>query len=145
MAFLGNTDLLRLFQKFGLARASDGNLIPPPFNVLAKTTSYTITPADPCGTLFTNRGAAGAVTLTLPAPSAVPVGQWYLIAGFADQNILVATATADTLVVINDVAADSLAMSTASAKIGCMMLVVCDGTNWYATGISVGGTYTVAT
>ncbi len=143
--FLNNPDLLRLLAKFGLARTSDGNLIPPPLNISAKTANYTIKANDLNGTVFTNRGAAGAVTFTLPDPTAVPVGQFYYFLGVDDQNIVVQTATTDTLLVINDVAADSLAMSTAGQKIGGLMMVFCDGTQWVAVGVAVGVTFTVAT
>ncbi len=145
MGFLNNPDLLRLLTKFGLARSSDGNLIPPPLNPIAKTANYTIKAVgDPNGSVFTNRGAAGAVTFTLPAPTAVPAGQFYLFLGVADQNIIVQVPTAATLVAFNNAAATSLAAQTASQKIGSLMLFQCDGTSWIATGIGVGCTYTVA-
>ncbi len=144
MAFLNNPDLLRLLNKFGLARSSDGNLIPPPLNPTAKTANYTIKANDLNGTVFTNRGAAGAVTFTLPAPTAVPAGAFYLFLGIADQNIIVQVPSAGTLIALNNAAATSLAAQTASQKIGSLMLFQCDGTSWIATGIGVGCTYTVA-
>lgn len=144
MPNLTTDDLDRRLQSLNLARSSDGFLNPSPHTVAAKTANYTILPSDKCGTLFTNRGAAGAVTFTLPAPTAVPAGTWYWFVGIADQNIVVATATADTLVTVNDAATDSLAMSTASQKIGAAMKLVCDGTAWIALGETVGITYTAA-
>lgn len=61
--------------------------------VAAKTASYTINPAE-AGTLYTNRGAAGSVTFTLPPPKA---GMWF---GFQkavnNQNIVVVTDVAAT-------------------------------------------------
>lgn len=142
---VSNFDDVRLLASLNLFDATKGRLFQDPFTVSAKTANYTILPSDPCGTLFTNRGAAGAVTFTLPAPTAVPAGQWYLFAGIAGQNILVATATADTLVTKNDAAADSVAMSTAGELIGGAMLAFCDGTAWVVIGIAVGHTFTVAT
>lgn len=145
MPLLPDFDLIRLLISFGLARSSDGKLIPDPMVASAKTTSYTITPADKCGTLFTNRGAAGAVTFTLPAPTAVPAGTWYEFLGHAAQNIIVAAPTADTLVTLNDAAADSIAMQTAGQIIGALLKVRNDGTQWFAVGETVGVTYTVVT
>ena len=46
---------------------------------------------------------------------------------------------------LNDVAADSIAMSTAGAKIAGHMRFVCDGTSWFGYGDAVGITFTVAT
>jgi hypothetical protein len=145
MPHLPNFDIVRLLTSLGLARASDGKLIPDPLNVAAKTANYTILPSDPCGSLFTNRGAAGAVSLTLPGVTAVPSGTWYLVLGIAGQNISVVAGTVDTLVVLNDAAADSLTVSTAGQLIGSLMLLINDGTAWAAIGIGVGATYTVAT
>lgn len=82
--------------------------------VIAKATSYTVTTADN-GTLFTTQGAAGAVNFTLPA---IAKGLYYRFFCEADQNMTITAATADTLVVFNDLAADSIAYSTASEKIG---------------------------
>lgn len=146
MAKPGSTwDFLRGLIALGLARTSDGNLYPPPLNVVAKTAAYTIVPGDPCGTLFTNRGAVGAVIFTLPDPTAVAAGTWYDFLGVAGQNMSVVTAIADTLIAFNDAAADSVAISTAGALIGAHARAVCDGTQWAFLGDTVGVTYTVAT
>lgn len=114
--------------------------------VRAKTADYTIvTGTDPSFTLFTNRGASGAVIFTLPAPAASIAGTIYDFLGIADQNLSVKTATADTLIALNDVAADSVAASTSSQKIGASLRAVCDGTSWIVFGNAVGVTATVAT
>lgn len=114
--------------------------------VIAKTADYTINPTlDRPGTTFTNRGAAGAVNFTLPAPGAGVKGWWYRFKGHADQTITVTTLTADTLVTFNDQTADSLAASTGGQKIGAEMEAFCDGTSWFVSGVAVGHTYTVAT
>lgn len=107
----------------------------------AKTAAYTVTAAEN-GTTFTNRGASGAVTFTLPAPF---TNARYRFVGHADQTITVAADVVDTLVTKNDAAADSLAMSTIGEKIGGVIEVFSDGTSWYAYGASVGHTFTVAT
>jgi hypothetical protein len=114
--------------------------------IIPKTADYTITTGtDPSGAIFTNRGASGTVIFTLPAPAAALAGVFYEFLGITDFTITVKTATADTLVVTNDTAADSLSASTASHKIGAHMRVLCDGVAWVAYGDSVGDTFTVAT
>lgn len=145
MPYLPNFDIVRLLISLGLARASDGKLLPGPMNVAAKTTAYTILPSDPNGSLFTNRGAVASVTFTLPAVTAVPSGTVYWFIGIAAQNMIVAAATADTLVTRDDVAADSIAIQTANGIIGSAIKLVNDGTQWIALGETVGATYTVVT
>jgi hypothetical protein len=145
MPHLPNFDAVRLLTSLGLARASDGKLIPGPMNVAAKTAAYTILPSDPNGSLFTNRGAVASVTFTLPAVTAVPSGTFYWFIGIAAQNMIVAAATADTLVTRDDVAADSIAIQTANGIIGSAIKLVNDGTQWIALGETVGATYTVVT
>jgi hypothetical protein len=130
----------------GLLNAGGGFKLGGEVGARAKAADYTIVSADdPSGTIFTNRGAAGEVIFTLPAPSQLLAGVFYLFAGLAGQNIKVKTATVDTLVTKNDAAADSVAMQTAGELIGGLMLAFCDGTSWYVVGLSVGHTFTVAT
>lgn len=145
MPHLPNFDIVRLLTSLGLARATDGKLIPGPMNPVAKTTAYTVLPSDPNGTVFTNRGAVASVTFTLPAVTAVAPGTVYWFVGIAAQNMIVAAATADTLVTLNDVAADSIAIQTAGGIIGAAIKVFNDGTQWIALGETVGATYTVVT
>lgn len=106
-----------------------GNRHPYP-RVVAKTTSYTVTAADR-GTLFTNQGAAGAVTFTLPT---IARGLYYSFFVEADQNVIVASAVGDIMVVFNDATADSVAFQTAGEKIGSSVTVFAnaDGTKWLA-------------
>lgn len=118
--------------------------------IVAKTTNYTIVATvDRAGTAFTNVGATAPVTFTLPTPADAILGTWYQFLGVADQNIIVATPVADTLIALNDVAADSIAMQTAGQKIGGQIEAVCvktaAGYAWLAIGNAVGVTYTVAT
>ena len=103
------------------------NGFPYVLNVVAKTANYTVTTAEN-GTLFTNAGAAGAVTFTLPT---VAKGLRYQFFAEADQTVTVAGATG-TLVVFNDAAANSIAFSTASEKIGggCEVIANAAGTKW---------------
>jgi len=97
--------------------------------VSAKTAAYTVLNKD-CGTLFTTTGASGAVTFTLPTASAANAGVWFEFFNSVDQTMTIACATNDTLIVFNDVAADSIAFSTASEKIGGGVRVVSDGSKW---------------
>lgn len=119
--------------------------------VVAKTASYTISPAkgDSPGQVFTNAGASGAVTFTLPRATRAMLGTWYDFLGVADQNIIVAAETADTLITKNDAAADSIALQTSGEKIGGFIRVTCikngDSYQWLAAGLSVGHTFTVVT
>lgn len=142
-SLISTDDFVKYLISMGVLDSAGGIKAPA---VVAKTADYTIvTGTDPSGTLFTNRGAVGAVNFTLPAPTPAIAGTYYEFLGVADQSILVKTATVDTLIGLNDVAADSVAMSTAGLKIGGHMRVVCDGTQWAAYGDAVGITFTLAT
>jgi len=107
--------------------------------IVAKTANYTVLAAD-SGTIFLTTGTEGAVNFTLPAVSA---GLWFMFINGADQDMLVKTATADTLISFNDVAADSVSYATADEKIGGAILCVCDGTNFYALDPTAKHTFTV--
>lgn len=96
-------------------------------DVVAKTANYTVTTAD-CDTLFTNRGASGAVTFTLPATASKGLRFGFFVV--ANQDVTVTAGTADTMVCFNDAAADSIAFSTSSEKIGAMVEIIGDGTGW---------------
>lgn len=111
--------------------------------MVALTASVTLTNYD-IGKRFTNRGASGAVTVTLPAPDAINAGGEIVFGVVADQNFIVTTS--DKLVIINDAAADSIAAQTSSEKIGAVFAVWSDGTSWFAENRSVGAnTVTTAT
>jgi hypothetical protein len=94
--------------------------------IVAKTASYTCK-ASESGTVFLTTGATAAVTFTLPVASDGPWVFWFI--NTVDQNMLVATAVADTMITFNDVAADSVAFSTSSEKIGGFAIAICDGTS----------------
>lgn len=93
-----------------------------------KTANYTVLEGE-SGTYFSNLGAGGLVVFTLPAPSA---GLWYDFgAAVVAQDLVVKTATADTLIVFNDIAADQIAFNTANEICGgCFRAICLDGTNW---------------
>jgi len=96
--------------------------------VVAKTANYTVLPADN-NALFTNQGAVGAVTFTLPT---IARGLRYRFFAEAGQALTVASVVADTMVVFNDAAADSISFSTAAEIIGGGMEVIAnaDATRW---------------
>lgn len=92
--------------------------------VEAKTASYSVLASD-CGKLFTNRGAAGSVTFTLPKSATELNGWWCEFATVAAQAIVIASDPVDTLIVHADATADTV---TTAATIGQHFKVVCDGT-----------------
>lgn len=106
------------------------------------TSNTTLTVANGANGIITNRGADGAVVVTLPDDATA--GDWFQYHGVADQNITFASETADTLVAgLDDAAADSLAFSTNNEKIGASAVGVFDGTQWHVQAIV--GTATVVT
>jgi hypothetical protein len=136
-----DSDIIRQLVAWGVLDLKGGLILRPP---VAKTANYQVAVAtDASGTLFTTRGAGGAVTFTLPAVSAALAGYTYEFVGVANQNIGVAAA-AGTIVTFNNAAAASVTASTAGGKIGAHFRAVCDGTSWHVNGDTVGVTYTVA-
>ena len=104
--------------------------------VAAKTAAYTIVASD-FGKLFTNRGATGSVTLTLPAATK-KAGFYFGVMRVAAQNIVL-TATGGAK--INNGSANG---SLTNANNGGF-IVACDGTDWFTQTITVGaGTVTKA-
>ena len=102
----------------------DNSIVRP---IAAKTAAYSVTESD-FGTLFTNRGAAGSVTLTLPAAASYK-GKSVEFYCIASQNI-VFTAPAGTLVTKNNAAATSATLSTGGDQEGGSMIATSDGTSW---------------
>lgn len=113
--------------------------------VLAKAASYQIQPSlDRAGTVFTNAGATGAITFTLPPPGQGVFGWWYRFRSVVAQNIVVATPIADTLLAPADAAASSVTSTVVGGEIEAVCLRNAAGAyRWAANGIAVGGTYTV--
>jgi hypothetical protein len=107
----------------------------------AKTADYTCTVND-SGTIFHTTGATAAVNFTLPAIGDGPF-HFTFIAG-ADVDLTVTAETADTMVTYNDLAADSIAFSTSSEKIGGAVDVFCDGVTLFALA-RVGSIYQTTT
>lgn len=88
----------------------------------AKTANYTVLATD-VNTVFTNTGAGGAVTFTLPAT--IVKGFRAIFFATADQNLLV-TAPAGKLVAFNNAAATTFALQTAGNRIGSGVEIVAD-------------------
>lgn len=119
-------------------------------NITAATYTVQVSDLKAGSLLVTNYGAAGALALTLPTPAASIVGATVRMIGVAAGAISMVAPTADTLVALNDVAADSLAASTAGQIIGAVLEAVCIQTGastfqWAAYALSNGTTGTVAT
>lgn len=104
--------------------------------VVTKAASYTVL-ASESGTIFVTTGATAAVDFTLPA---ITDGPWYymFICG-ADFNMNVSSATADTLVTFNDLAADDIGYETSSMKIGGAVIAVSDATSAFGCFLTTGG------
>jgi hypothetical protein len=108
----------------------------------AKTADYTVTKYD-SGTIFHTTGATAAVTFTLPKISDGPF--YFLFINGADVDMTVTAGTADTAITYNDLAADSVAFSTSSEKIGGAVEVICDGTSLFVLPRAADGRYQTAT
>ena len=113
--------------------------------LVPKTTSYTVSPAkgDFSGSIFTTRGAVGAIVFTLPSPQPSLAETFYDFINIVDQNMTVA-APAGKVLTFNNAAAASVAALTAGQKIGAIISAYCDGVSWVVVGGTVGATYTVA-
>lgn len=113
--------------------------------VVALTASATLTNYD-IGKIFTNRGASGTVTITLPAPDSTNAGGRVEVYCVANQTLTVNCSTNDLLVIFNDAAADSVSFATANEKIGAGGMFISDGTGWiYANTCAGANTLTTAT
>lgn len=94
-----------------------------------KTAAYQVLASD-VGTLFTNTGAGGAVTFTLPA---IAAGLSFEFLVTAAQNLTVASKEGANIVWDGNASANSLAFSTASHQIGGHLQFVANaaGAKWY--------------
>lgn len=110
--------------------------------VVALTASTTLT-NDDIGKIFTNRGASGSVTITLPAPDSTNAGGSVEVFVVANQTVVVTTT--DKMAIFNDAAADSVSVATSNEKIGAAFRFVSDGSVWFAMQSGTGGTFTVTT
>ena len=101
----------------------------------AKTANYQIVAGDN-GTLFTNAGAVGAVTFTLPALAIGPMLFGFMV--IADQTVTIASSEGDNIVTPNDASADSLAFQTPGDRVGGYVELFTNaaGTKWYVRKFS---------
>ena len=97
------------------------------FSVEAHTSDKTLALSD-LNKIQTTRGAAGAVTFTLPSAAGC-TGKFVIFWNVADQNMIVAGQD-EELVVLNDLAANSIAFQTGGELTGGVFLAFCDGTSW---------------
>lgn len=101
--------------------------------VEVKTTDYSVAASDANKLLIANKSGS-SFTFTLP-PVATSKGCTFLFMQMQDQNLVI-SAPADTMVAKNNAAADSVTFSTGSEKIGAGAMVICDGTRYYFFNIS---------
>lgn len=112
-----------------LTRADNGCAFRGP---TAKTAAYSVTAAD-TGSAFSNAGASGSVTFTLPTAKA---GLWYAFFVSAAQAMVVLAAGGAK---INGSGANgNIAVDNSQSLVG-FMTVFSDGTNWY---VHAHGTWT---
>lgn len=113
--------------------------------IRVKTASYSVLAVE-SGSYYTTTGATAAVVFTLPV---LVSGTSWIFEFFngADQSMTVTAGTADTAVTYNDLAADSVAFSTSSEKIGGHIIAFTDGTTLFvvAHGASQAQHITVTT
>lgn len=111
--------------------------LPFPQLEVAKTANYQILAAD-CGKLFTNAGAAGAVTLTLPV---LTPGFSVEVQAIAAQSLAVASSEGTNIVWDGNASASSLTFSTASHIVGGHLQFNCNaaGTKWYVRQLGPSG------
>ena len=107
----------------------------------AKTASATLVESDR-DILWTNSGASGSVTLTLPTTPKKDLAFYFHV--IADQNLVVTSTTTD-VIAFNNAAATSVAFQTSSEKIGGGFAVIGNGSKWQVINMSAGAnTVTVA-
>lgn len=114
-----------------VARADNGAMFAWP--VVHKTASATLTPFD-VGKCFTNKGAAGAIILTLPA--APKDGLRFQFAVIAAQTLTIKAST--TAKINNSAAAGTYAAAGSQAGVGSAVVYSLDG-NWF---VHSNGTWT---
>lgn len=101
-----------------------------------KTAAYTISPfVDKNSSVFTNSGASGSITFTLPTPNAALLGVSYQFHELTAQNVVISAPVADTLVAPGDAAADSAQLGAVGAGVEVTCLRTSTGAYvWVVTG-----------
>jgi hypothetical protein len=98
-----------------------------PGSVVSTVTADTTVTEAMAGQMFVTNGAA-SITFTLPASP--KQGLEYSFFNAVDQNMVITCATTDIMICYNDIAADSVALSTAAEKVGGSFRVIGTGTKW---------------
>jgi len=111
---------------------ADGSIpsFAPKVNYVTKIAAYTVKVHE-SGTHFSNSGAAGSVTFTLPAVASSAGCVYWFHAAVAAQNLVV-TAPAGTLVAHNNATATSVSLQTGGNIAGGCIHVFCDGVKWFS-------------
>ena len=102
---------------------------------------FTVNPAvDRSGTVFTNFGAGASISATLPTPGPGLHGHWYEFISLAAQPLIIGTAAPDTLVVPDDLQADTVTLAQVGGGVRMMCLRNMTGAGgayvWVASNIS---------
>jgi hypothetical protein len=92
----------------GEDRASIGNLFAGT-GANAKTAAYTLLLSDR-GKLFTNKGASGSVTFTLPTDATTPIGWWTMFRVEAAQNLVIGATSVNTAATLTNGTAGGAAL-----------------------------------
>lgn len=103
--------------------------------VQVKTASYTIQEWDQNGYIFSNRGAAGAVTFTLPTPKA---GRIFHFLKATQQNLVIQATNGAKVAGSN---ANKAYQNTAAESGSQSVTIMADGTDWFLMASS--GTWAV--
>ena len=90
--------------------------------------TYTVDNSD-WGSLITNRGG-GALTITLPEPTAAPTGAWVELFQIVAGDFIVGTAAGEAMVLHNNATADSFTAGQDNEEIGNGYRIVNDGASW---------------
>jgi hypothetical protein len=96
--------------------------------IVAKKADYQVL-ARNSGTVYTTIGATGAIVFTLPPITDGPFH--FIFINGVDKSMSVNASTADTMLTMNDVAADGIQFNTTAERIGGMVEVWCDGTTLF--------------
>lgn len=103
--------------------------------VQTKTADYSVLNTD-TGTIFTTYGDGDAINFTLPVHP--EEGLCYLFVSAVDYAMTITAGTADTLITHHDTGADSVDFDQTDNMIGQAVLVLADGTKYYAVQMSAG-------
>ena len=120
----------------------DGSAITAPSLIIATTTL--LSPLQSGATLLPS--AASPQTFTLPAPSLSTGVKYTFVAGSTQAHVIACSTPVLSYAILTDagtasfgdtrnIAGTSITLSTASSNIGDVLNIVCNGTNWFVTGV----------